>query len=231
MRKIRRLSLILCLLALSVSALAQVQLQGYSDGYQYVTFGSYPQTEQGAGQPILWRVLWAGPERAYLLSDKILDVKRIDGNQWQYKGWAASELNAWLQTAFIDSAFTPQEQAALTEEADLGRVSLPSAEDIKNRDFGFTNDKSRYFYGTDYAYTQGLYSYTQGKHSPIFTRTISSRTHAHRATKVDGAIGYIGVESDDLGLVPVIWLDLGKVRMLSGSGLEHDPLVLTSRAE
>ncbi|MDD4080051.1 MAG: DUF6273 domain-containing protein [Eubacteriales bacterium] len=231
MRNTKPLSLILCLclLAVSLPAAAQTQLQGYSGGYQYAAFGSYPQTGAGEKQPILWRVLWAGPERAYLLSDKILDVKRVDGDQWQYKGWETSELNAWLNTAFIEEAFTLEEQAALAGEEGLGRVSLPSSDDIKNRDYGFINDKSRYFYGTDYAFSQGLYSYTRGKHSPIFTRTISSRAHAHRATKVDGSIGFIGVESDDLGLLPVIWLDLTKVQALSGSGTQFDPLLLAPR--
>ena len=228
MRKKQLTILILCLcLAAPVHlALAQVQLTG--GGSQYVAFGSYPHGASGERQPIIWRVLQAGQNQAYLLSDKILDVKRVDGDQRSYKdkGWLKSELHAWLQTEFLTAAFSPEEQAALREDAELGRVSLPSAEDIKNKDFGFTSNKSRFFYGTDYAFSQGLYSYTRNKHSPIFTRTISSKAHAHRSTKVDGAIGFIGVESDDLGLLPVIWLDTQKVQALSGSGTLTDPLVL-----
>ena len=232
LRKARLLPLLLCLLLLmSLSVSAQVQLSGYQDGYQYVTFGSYPQGAAGEAAPILWRVLAAQPGQAYLLSHRILDVKRVDGDQRNYKGWLASELHAWLQTDFLDAAFSQEEQAALLEDAELGRVSLPSADDIKEKAYGFINDKSRYFYGTDYAFAQGLYSYTRGKHSPIFTRTISTRAHAHRATKVDGAIGFIGVESDDLGLLPVIWLDLNRVQVISGSGLEADPLALAPIAE
>lgn len=221
--------LCLCLLASALPAFAQVQLMG--GGSQYVTFGSYPHTAAGEKQPILWRVLWAGQGRAYLMSDKILDVKRVDGDQRNYKGWLSSELHAWLQAEFIPMAFTAEEQAALTQEGDLGRVSLPSSDDIKNREYGFVNDKSRFFYGTDYAYAQGLYSYTRNKHSPIFTRTISSKAHAHRSTKVDGGIGYIGVESDDLGLLPVIWVDTTKLQALSGSGAAMDPLVLGAAGE
>ncbi|MGI6695648.1 MAG: DUF6273 domain-containing protein [Christensenellales bacterium] len=226
MRKHHFINLILCLilLASALPAAAQVQLTGGS--VQYVTFGSYPATADGQKQSIVWRVLWADPGRAYLLSDKILDVKRVDGDQRNYKGWLSSELHAWLQSEFIPAAFSPEEQAALLEEGDLGRVSLPSSDDIKNKDFGFADNKSRYFYGTDYAYAQGLYSYTRNKHSPIFTRTISSKKHAHRSTKVDGAIGFIGVESDDLGLLPVIWLDLSQVQQVSGIGAPMDPMVL-----
>ena len=227
-KKLMTLLMTLCLLAPALPAFAQTELHGYAGGYQYVTFGSYPQTAEGERQPILWRVLRADQGRAYLLSDKILDVRRVDGDQRSYKnkGWLKSELHAWLQSAFIGAAFSPEEQAALTEEGELGRVSLPSSDDIKNPDYGFVNNKSRFFYGTGYAFAQGLYSYTRGRHSPIFTRTISGKPHAHRSTKVDGAVGFIGVESDDLGLVPVIWLDTQKVQVLSGSGAVMDPLVL-----
>ncbi len=226
MRKKHMTLLVLCLLlaALALQASAQVQLVG--GGQQYITFGSYPTTAAGEKQPIVWRVLWADQSRAYLLSDKILDVKRVDGDQRNYKGWLASELHAWLQSSFIPAAFTDKEQAALLTEGDLGRVSLPSSDDIKNKDFGFTDNKSRFFYGTEYAYAQGLYSYTRLKHSPIFTRTISSKAHAHRSTKVDGGICFIGVESDDLGLLPVIWLDLSQVQLLTGSGAQMDPMAL-----
>lgn len=223
-KRLFALFLALFLMISALPALARVELTG--GGVQFVTFGSYPATATGEKQPILWRVLWAGQGRAYLLSDKILDVKRVDGDQRNYKGWLSSELHAWLQNQFIPAAFSPQEQAALVEEGDLGRVSLPSADDIKNKDFGFTDNKSRFFYGTDYAYAQGLYSYTRLKHSPIFTRTISSKAHAHRSTKVDGAIGFIGVESDDLGLLPVIWVDTTKLQAISGSGAPMDPMVL-----
>ncbi len=227
------LTLCLALLLSVLPAAAQVQLQGFNNGYQYVTFGSYPHSKEGEIQPILWRVMQAGQGRAYLISDKILDVKRVDGDQRNYKnkGWLKSELHAWLQSAFLPAAFSEAEQAALIEDPELGKVSLPSSDDIKEASFGFLNNKSRYFYGTDYAYAQGLYSYTRNKHSPIFTRTISSKAHAHRSTKVDGAIGFIGVESDDLGLLPVIWLDTDKVQALSGSGAQMDPLVLAPLGE
>lgn len=225
------LAMMLCLVLLfaALPVLGQGELHGYDGAYQYVAFGTYPHTKEGGVQPIVWRVLQVQNDVAYLLSDQIIDVKRIDGDQWNYKGWLSSELHAWMQEDFIQAAFTVEEQQALHADDELGRASLPSSDDIKNKAFGFVNDKSRFFYGTEYAFSQGLYSYTRGKYSPIFTRTVSSKPHAHRSTKVDGSIGFIGVESDDLGFLPVIWLDTSKVQVQSGSGSQMDPLMLTPR--
>ena len=54
--------LLLCLAAaliLSVSALAEDGLRGYTkeDGYVYLRLGRYKQTADGGVEPILWRVL------------------------------------------------------------------------------------------------------------------------------------------------------------------------------
>jgi len=215
---------------LGVSAQAQGPLRGYdrAAGYQYVAFGQYPQGETGERMPILWRVLAADASTAYLMSDRILLVRRIDGDQWNYKGWAHSELHAWLNDAFAADAFSQEEQAALVQQEELGRVSLPSSDDIKNAAYGFADDGSRRLEGTAYARSQGLYVYSGRSYSPIWTRTPSQRTHAHRSTKSGGAIGFIGVESDDLGVAPVIWLNTAGIDIAGGSGTQKDPYRLTA---
>ena len=225
------LALLLSLmLLLPLMASGEVALQGFAQQarYQYVYYGHYPQAKDGEKQPILWRVLSVQGGVAYLLSDKILDVKRIHGDQWKYPGWLKSELHAWLQESFVKEAFSEEELAALQADAELGYVSLPSSDDIKAKEFGFKDDKNRFFWGTPWAYEQGLYSYGRGAHSPIFTRSLSNQKHAHRATKIRGAIGFIGVESDDLGVVPVIWLSMAGINMAGGSGTQKDPYRLTA---
>lgn len=221
------LALALCLLALG--ATAQAPLRGYdkAQGYQYVSFGSYPQGAQGELAPILWRVLQVEGGIAYLMSEYILDVQRVSGDQWNYKGWESSELFAWLNKDFIDKAFSEEEQQALHEDEALGRASLPSAPDLQNKDIGFGTDVSRRIQGTPWALSQrGLYQYSSRNYSPIWMRTPSQQKHAHRSTKSGGAMGFIGVESDDLGVCPVIWLEMDKVSA-QGSGSLEAPLVLS----
>ena len=226
-------ALLLVLCTFSSAAFAQGEIQGYTQaqGHQYLLFGSYPQGAQGDTAPIAWRILKVYEGLAYLMSDRILDVRRVSGDQWHYKGWEGSELYAWLNGDFLQGAFSPEEQAALHPDEKLGFVSLPGVEDLQNKGLGFGTDLSRRIAGTAYALEQrGLYSYARRSYSPIWTRTPSQQTHAQRATKINGRIGFIGVESDDLGVCPVIWLKLDAVSVLGGSGSQASPLVLMTNA-
>ena len=220
------LATLILLAALAVPAAGE-PFRGYSPegGYQYFTYGAYPQEEDGAILPILWRILKQENGVLYAVSDAILDVGRIDGDQWNFKGWAKSELFNRLNTDMLNTAFTAEEQAALQEDAELGFISLPSAEDIKNPEFGFDTAKSRQLIGTPYALAQGLFHYSSRAYSPIWTRTQSTKPYAHRSTKVDGSVGFIGVEADDLGVLPVIWIQLNRIIIQSGSGTRAEPFV------
>lgn len=219
----------LALLALWAPVQGEMPLSGWQENqaYQYVLFGAYPQGENGERQPVLWRVLRVEEGAACLLSHWILDVRRVHGDQRRYAGFADSELNQWLQDSFLLEAFEPQEREVLREDPQLGRVTLPSVEDLRDERAGFVNNKSRYFYGTPYADSQGLFVYMRTGHSPVYTRTPSQRRHAQRATKTDGTIGYIGVESGDLGVVPLIWLETQRVSVTGGTGSVEDPFLLT----
>ncbi|NLC32873.1 MAG: hypothetical protein GX781_06205 [Clostridiales bacterium] len=226
-RMIAFILMVMMLLSLSAGA------QGFrpyqkAGGYQYFTFGEYPQTASAEKSPIIWRVLEVKEGLVYALSDAILDVRRIDGQQWEYKGWLHSELHDWLNEQMLLQAFSEDERRALHQDAELGFLSLPSVDDIRNPAFGFAGDKDRLFVGTEYALAQGLYRYSSRSYSPIWTRTASQKKHAHRSTKSGGGLGFIGVESDDLGLMPVIWLKEDEVIITSGEGTLGSPYVLGS---
>lgn len=225
-------ALVLALCVLSSMAFAQEGLHGYTaeQGHQYLLYGSYPQGEQSETAPIVWKVLKMQNGLAYLMSEKILDVQRVSGDQWNYKGWEHSELYAWLNEDFLQAAFSREEQGALHKDETLGFVSLPGVEDLQDKALGFGTDLSRRIYGTAYALTQrGLYSYSSRGYSPIWTRTPSRQTHAQRATKINGKIGFIGVESDDLGVCPVIWLKLDSVSVADGDGSQAAPYILQAQ--
>lgn len=224
--------LALCLAA--GAAGAEAPLRGYDRGlgHQYVTFGRYPQAADGAEAPILWKVLEVSEGVAYLMSEYILDVRRVSGDQWHYKGWESSELFAWLNEDFAAAAFSGEERAALREDETLGLVSLPSAKDLQNRDYGLGTDQSRMIDGTPYALEQrGLFKYSGRSYSPIWMRTPSQQRHAQRATKSGGKMGFIGVESDDLGVCPVVWLKLDQVTADGGPGTREAPMALSAGAD
>lgn len=233
MKKIFALILALAL-CLSLSALAQEAWQtpyNKDTGYTYVTFGNYPYEADGTSKPILWRFLETRDGISYLMSEYILHVSQLHSVAQGYPGWDKADLNAWLQKDFVEKAFTEEEAAALFEMEGLGRVSLPSSDDVKNKDFGFDSDKSRRTIGTPYADAIGLFFYRHKGHSPYWMRTPSDRKHAHRSIKLEGNLGYLGVTNSDMGSRPVIWLNDSLVTVAGGSGSMADPFVLTIKAE
>lgn len=196
--------------------------------YTYVAFGRYPHEASGAEAPILWRALRQEGGTVYLMSEYLIEVSRLHSVAFGYPGWDRADLNLWLNGEFIQKAFSPAEAAALSEQPELGRVSLPSAEDIKEASFGFDSDQARRAIGTKWADSRGLFFYRHKGHSPYWTRTPSTNDYAHRTTKLEGNIGYLGVTADDLGVRPVIWLALDKLSLAGGSGSLADPYVLTA---
>ncbi len=81
-----------------------------------VAFGRYPQEAGGTDRtPVRWRVLAYDGEnnRALLISEKVLDVM-----PWHYEDdpavrWEGSGIRQWLNTVFLNSAFSVKEQGAI----------------------------------------------------------------------------------------------------------------------
>lgn len=75
-----------------------------------VTFGSYPQTANGADRtPIQWRVLENTGSELFVLSEYILDCKRYH-RDFVAITWRDCDLRKWLNDAFYNTAFDAGEQ-------------------------------------------------------------------------------------------------------------------------
>lgn len=98
------------------AAVADVSLCGYDgkEGYQYVTFGRFPQTAQGKVQPIVWRVLEADTQSAYLLSEYILFNNRIHPDDNEYIAFGG----AFNQTEIYALLNGPFERVMIPEEGE-----------------------------------------------------------------------------------------------------------------
>ena len=129
------------------------------------------------------------------------------------------------EVSFKDEAFSIEEQAMLVCDDELGMVFLASADDLKNRAYGFASGKDRKAYGTEYAEENGLFVYQNGS-SPYWTRS-QSQSHAYgtRCTKVDGELGYIRCVVMNEGCRPAVRLNLNGLTVSSGSGTKDDPFV------
>jgi hypothetical protein len=222
------LAAFLLLASQAPAAAAEDGIRGYDirEGYIYIAFGSFPQERESETQPILWRVLTVQDGSACMLSEQILEARPVHNDSGHYPGWAASDLNRYLNNEFRKAAFTQAERYALTAK-ESGTVTLPAVEDLKNEGYGFVSPFSRQAQSTAFAKAGGLYDYWGAKHfSPYWTSTPALRPDAQRRVMLDGALGFYAVDAKDIGVRPLIWLDLGKAAAAGGSGTISDPYIL-----
>ena len=138
---IRLLTVLLAVL-LAGSAMGEDALRGYSkgDGYVYLRLGRYPQTADGGIEPILWRVLTADDEKAYLLSEYILFARALHTSRKEFEqfggDFAQTELCRYLNTTFADEAFTEEEMSMLMPCENYGKVFLLTRDEMKDKKIG-----------------------------------------------------------------------------------------------
>ena len=92
---------------------------------EYVKFGSYPQNNGSAREPIEWLVLEVNGDEAFLVSRYGLECK-----QYHSGGsitWEDCDLRRWLNNDFLKEAFSPEEQS---------RIKLSEVVNDNNRQYG-----------------------------------------------------------------------------------------------
>ncbi|MBQ7850587.1 MAG: hypothetical protein IJ343_12740 [Clostridia bacterium] len=243
MRKLTRMLALLLALALLVPSALAEELRGYDkkQGYVYLTLGTFPQTAEGEVAPILWRVLQVKDGRAYILSEYVLEARRIHGDYNEYANkptakknpgfdgdFTQTEMAQYLNGEFTKN-FTAAEMALLSPDETLGMFTLLSSDELKDKNLGFSKDNDRKAWGTAYATSNGLFVYgsSRGNHSPYWSRTQStSNRQGARCIKSKGELGYINVITLDEGMRPACWLDMTKVVIASGEGTKENPYTL-----
>ncbi len=140
-----------------------------------VYFGHYLQDSNGKGwyknQPIQWRVLGKdGEGYALLLADKNLDCEPFNHAKINGLSWENSDLRKWLNSDFMDAAFTEEEQSMIeytdtsSNDTYIGKteningndkIFLLTQNDVSNENYGFHHevglaDSERVAKSTDY---------------------------------------------------------------------------------
>ncbi len=258
--------LILLIPVMAAAAGEEDALRGWSadDGYVYVTLGRYPQTIDGGGQvekmgwkwyskktkvtredaqvePILWRVLTADDEKAYLCSEYILFAMPMhrDYNAYAKFGgdFAQTELCAYLNGEFASDAFTEDEMSMLAECGTYGKVFLLGSEDVKNKEIGMGTNPGRKqglkAYGTEYSIRvtkSYVFEPMNGSHGAYWVRDPSTSDARHaRCTKHDGSLGHIIADRANEGVRPAVYLASGTWDIAGGSGTKDDPYQLIKK--
>jgi len=82
-----------------------------------VSFGKYEQDniEDNGKEPIRWIVLSVDDDKAFLLSEKILDGKPYHTDSKAQITWETSWIRKWLNEEFFEEAFSPEERNLIIE--------------------------------------------------------------------------------------------------------------------
>ena len=196
-------------------------------------------------EPIAWRVL--DPAAGLVMCDTVLDSRAFQnfitkigdqfygdaGGSAYATDWAHSELRAWLNQDFYQTAFTAAQQANIrettlstvgyNEQANIvlpdstetvDRVFLLSYDDAMNPGYGFVVnlDEAKRIEGSDYAKARGLYYIDNGGFAADDVHAFWNLRTAYSTQRVytiypTGFVNNIDVSSTDQGVVPAMVLN------------------------
>lgn len=146
------------------SNLSNPRVADTTSTWDCIYFGNYWQNdtnndgkadEEDEKEPIKWRVLSVDGDEAFIVSEQALDCKKYS-EKFEPIDWKDCTLRDWLNTEFINTAFTSTEQSAINEGNELtknmnstdtgannntiNKIFLLSKEDICNIVYGFNNE-------------------------------------------------------------------------------------------
>ena len=156
-------------------------------------FGRYPGTENGENRAILWRVVKKKGNNWLLVSFYALDVLPVDKDQ--NSDFHDTSLYKWLNSDFLNQAFSPEEQSHITSSVDILELSefsnyyrdVPEGED---------------FFYSDYA------RHIDKKNDAVWLSTPSDKKNEYYV--VDGGKIKTLNSAKSAGVCPAIWIDVSE---------------------
>lgn len=145
-----------------------------------IWFGNYWQSNETAKEPVKWRVLSVNGDDAFLLADQNLDCQPYN-TEGKSVTWEICTLRAWLNSTFLQNAFSATEQAAVRtmtvineDNPEYGteggnntqdKMYLLSIAEASTAAYGFNatfdeESQTRYAKNTEYAKKRGAYTST-----------------------------------------------------------------------
>ena len=99
----------------------------------FVVFGNYEQdgNDSNGAEPIEWEVLGTDDTGVLLISRYILDCRQYDPNMTSVT-WGSCDLRIWLNTDFLNTAFTLKEQQSILEASSANTANEYYSTDAGN---------------------------------------------------------------------------------------------------
>lgn len=193
----------------------------------HVTFGTYPQTDEGTDStPIEWIVLERKGNNALLISRYALDCVPYN-NESKDVTWQTCSLRKWLNDEFYRKAFSATEQNAILatdvdNSKEQGGYDTNSGHDTKDRVFLLSYKEAGHYISikadracspTDYALKRGAWTSAENMAEDRRAGTWWLRSPGgdqYRAAYIasDGSRYQNSITGKDFGVRPVVWVDI-----------------------
>ena len=191
---------------------------------QIITLGAYPQSDVSGEKkdPIEWRVLAVEGDQALVVSLKGLDNVMFH-KQNMSTNWAKSDLRAWLNGAFLDAAFSREEQAkirtAVNDIPDSTVHGAPGCADTEDKVFClsiaqarelFSSDADRACPATPYAAAKGAFTHASNGNCWWWLRNPGYYPSDSAGVNYTGYVHVSGdnVTSPSDAVRPAMWISL-----------------------
>lgn len=230
MKRITGWILAMILLAACSAATAMEGPREYISDVETVTFGRYEQDNNpdNGPEPIRWIVLEERDGKRLLFAKDLLDQHRYN-DVYGSITWEACELRTWLNSEFLQTAFSEDEQKAIlltdvdnSHAQDNPAFTTTSGNDTQDRIFlisyaeasrYFADNESRRSAPTDYAIAQGVrfdrtYEIDGRPCGMWWTRSAGNNQWRVSFSYFWGKLNFTFATKDVVGVRPMLWVDI-----------------------
>ena len=236
MKRILALLLVLLIPATALGATLKEDVGPvrYESNVETVQFGRYDQDNhpENGQEPIEWIVLEERDGKRLLFARDLLERKRFN-ETYGNNNWEGCTLRTWLNTEFMQKAFTAEERAAIL----LTHVDNSKAQDnpaFRNTNSG--NDTDDYIFLISYKECVTYFPETPSRRAAPTDHAIANGAIADKSYKINGrgcgfwwlrSIGphpwrasmayapgtmrYTYFTRDFVGVRPMMWVDISKL--------------------
>lgn len=179
---------------------------------------------------IEWRVLSVSGNRALLISEYGLDGQPFD-THYRPVTWSDCTLRTWLNTTFLNNAFSASEQNAIQlTNVDNGTSQgysgwgTSGGQDTQDKVFllsyaeaweYFASDSDRACYATTYALSREAEQHDPDNHSWWWLRS-PGETDSHASyVNFNGTVYSNAVGNDYVSVRPALWIDIATYQTLN----------------
>lgn len=207
-------------------------------------FGNYWQNDADIKEPIEWQVLDKKDGKGLMISKYGLDCQRYH-SEYEASTWENCTLRKWLNSTFINDAFTPAEQLkildALVTENKIYIIAQCPDNDSTDKIFllsinevnkFFTTCESRECEPTLYAIARGSYSVNSNMSGDKVTcwwwlRSRGSSWHDASNVCDDGSVNDYGLSGNDFHFCvrPALWINLDSFDTIAPDSKENPTTV------